>query len=133
MEPDPEVDGEDDAEPVGEDQVKAEIGEVLMAVDPTEPELPDKILEDLWDKPLLNPSLAKPGRDSLPRQAWRRILERAAQGIGDASYDSDTEEQATYEAKDDKVKPKLELARYLGAIRSSRVVTSLVHKQANAI
>ncbi|KDN36286.1 hypothetical protein K437DRAFT_260180 [Tilletiaria anomala UBC 951] len=86
----------------------------------------EDILEKLWHKPLLSPSLALPGRDSMSRQAWRRILERAAQGIGDASYNSDNEEQADYEAKDDRVKPKLELARMLHCIRNSRVVTSFV-------
>ncbi len=88
----------------------------------------DRIIHALWDKPLLDPRLARPGRDSLARQAWRRILERASQGIGDASYDSDAEEQAIFEAKDQRIKPKLELARMLHCIRGTRTVVALVDR-----
>jgi Ino eighty subunit 1 len=37
---------------------------------------------------------------SLPRIAWRRILERARRGVGEASYESDDDEVAEDEARD---------------------------------
>lgn len=92
---------------------------------------PADLLERLASKELIPTSLAKPGKDSMARQAWRRILERAAQGIGDASYDSDQEEQANYEARDERLHPKLEMARMLHCIRNSRTLTTL-KKQQNA-
>lgn len=55
---------------------------------------------------------------SLPRQAWRRILERAQRGVGDASYESDDEAVALDEARDER--PRVELARVLRTLREVR-------------
>lgn len=55
---------------------------------------------------------------SLPRLAWRRILERAQRGVGDASYESDDEDVAIDEARDER--PRAELARILACLREVR-------------
>lgn len=56
--------------------------------------------------------------ESLPRLAWRRILERAQRGVGDASYDSDASDCAEEEAIDER--PRGEMARILKVIRDVR-------------
>ncbi|UZJ51001.1 hypothetical protein CBS101457_000321 [Exobasidium rhododendri] len=55
---------------------------------------------------------------SLPRLAWRRILERAQRGVGDASYESDDESVALDEARDER--PRVELTRILKSLRQVR-------------
>lgn len=67
------------------------------------------------------PPRPEPGTTpSLANQAWHRILERAAAGIGDACYDSSDEEQAQAEAQDERTHPalQLELARMLRCLRA---------------
>lgn len=67
------------------------------------------------------PARPEPGATpSLANQAWHRILERAAAGIGDACYDSSDEEQAQAEAQDERTHPtlQLELTRMLRCLRA---------------
>lgn len=82
----------------------------------------------LWELDLSTPSSRNatsagfapgaPEPESLPLLAWRRILERAQRGVGDASYESDDERVAQDEARDER--PKLELARILNCLREVR-------------
>lgn len=63
---------------------------------------------------------------SLPRLAWRRILERAQRGVGDASYESDDETVALDEARDER--PRVELARILRCLREVRTARGEIQK-----
>ena len=62
----------------------------------------------------------------MPRLAWRRILDRAQRGVGDASYDSDEEQCAQDEARDER--PRGELARILTCIRDVRTSRGEISK-----
>lgn len=64
------------------------------------------------------PGRPQPLGHSLPRLAWRRILERAQRGVGDASYESEDESVALDEAKDER--PRVEIARILRCLRQVR-------------
>lgn len=63
---------------------------------------------------------------SLSRLAWRRILERAQRGVGDASYESDDETVAQDEARDER--PRAELARILTCLRQVRTARGEISK-----
>jgi hypothetical protein len=63
---------------------------------------------------------------SLPHLAWRRILERAQRGVGDASYESDDESVAMDEARDER--PRVELARVLKSLRQVRTTRGEITK-----
>ncbi|PWN45640.1 hypothetical protein IE81DRAFT_339220 [Ceraceosorus guamensis] len=66
---------------------------------------------------------------SLPRTSWRRILERARRGVGDASYESGDEAVYEEEAKDER--PRGEISRILRCLRDTRTLRGQLQVPAN--
>lgn len=75
----------------------------------------DRIRPALWDLDLSVPPQHR-NTESLPQQAWARILERAQRGVGDACYESDEDDFALEEAQEPE-RSRAEICRILTGLR----------------